>query len=384
MNCVEMVIFEKKLKDHYFKNMQEGSIKAKRVWIISDSHFGARNNSVEWLDRMIGYFEEYFIPMVKENYKPGDILVHCGDVYDNRQSVNLLVLHKTLNLFEELSKIFVDGIFVIAGNHDIMRKNSNDITSLDTLKYIPNVNIYKEPYTLSVNYDDDKVKKLLLMPWRKSEADEEVCIAGSDAEYLFCHTTIQGARFDKYRHAGEGITSTACKDFTRVYTGHIHTSQEYKNILYVGNPYQMTRSDAQNTKGFWCLDLNSGKETFYENTYSPKFVKIYINKALDSTLDELINVATNNFVDIYVPNDYLMKYQVTPLIEEISKVSKRLDVIPFEIDESNTQHDYDIDYDKTLNTYNLCEKYVNGMSIESEIKTKVLALLNDVYKEASK
>ena len=353
---------------------------AKRIWIISDTHFGARNNSIEWLDRMAGYFNEYFIPIVKKEYRPGDILIHCGDVYDNRQSVNLLVLHKTMQLFEELGKIFVDGIHVIAGNHDIMRKNTNDITSLDTIKYIPNVNIYKEPVTLST----ENGTELLLMPWRKSEADEQTCIAGSAASYLFCHTTIQGAKFDRYRHAGSGVSSDHCKDFTRVYTGHIHTTQEYKNILYVGNPYQMTRSDAQNTKGFWCLDCDTGKETFYENTYSPKFVKIYINKALDSTLDELIKVATNNFVDIYVPNDYLMKYQVTPLIDEISKVSKRLDVIPFEIDESDNQYDYDIDYDKTLDTYNLCEKYVDGMSIDENMKTEVLSLLKDVYKVASK
>ena len=101
---------------------------AKRAWIISDTHFGARNNSVEWLDRMTEYFEDYFIPKVKENYKEGDILIHCGDVYDNRQSVNLLVLHRTISLFEKFSEIFKDGIYVIAGNHDIMRKNTNDIT----------------------------------------------------------------------------------------------------------------------------------------------------------------------------------------------------------------------------------------------------------------
>ena len=353
--------------------------KAKRAWIISDTHFGARNNSVEWLDRMIEYFEDYFIPKVKENYKKGDILIHCGDVYDNRQSVNLLVLHRTIGLFEKFSEIFEDGIYVIAGNHDIMRKNSNDITSLDTLKYIPNVNIYKEPVTIEI-----PDTKLLLMPWRKSHADEATCIAGSDAEYLFCHTTVLGAKFDKYRHSGEGLDSDDCKELKRVYTGHIHLSQEYKNILYVGNPYQMTRSDANNAKGFWCVDFESEKETYYENKYSPKFVKIYINQALESTLSEIIDVATNNFVDIYVPNDYLIKYQVTPLIDEISKVSKRLDVIPFELDESNQIQTYDIDYDKTLNTYNLCEKYVGNMSLDDGMKTKVLALLKTTYNEASK
>ena len=101
-------------------------------------------------------------------------------------------------------------------------------------------------------------------------------------------------------------------------------------------------------------------------------------------MNEIIEVATNNFVDIYVPNDYLIKYQVTPLIDEISKVSKRLDVIPFELDESNQLQTYDIDYDKTLNTYNLCEKYVSNMSLDDGMKTKVLALLKTTYNEASK
>ena len=99
------------------------------------------------------------------------------------------------------------------------------------------------------------------------------------------------------------------KNFKKVYTGHIHTSQDYKNICYVGNPYQMTRSDTNNMKGFRCLDFSSGEEQFFENTYSPKFVKIYINKALENKLEDIIKVSTNNFVDVYVPNEYLMKYK---------------------------------------------------------------------------
>jgi len=353
--------------------------KAKRAWIISDTHFGARNNSVEWLERMTSYFHDFFIPTVKEHYQEGDILIHCGDVYDNRQSVNLLVLNKTLGLFEEFSSIFKDGIYIIAGNHEIMRKNSNDVTSLDTLKYLPNTTVLKEPATLKTKY-----ASALLMPWRKSESDEKVVVSGSDSEYLFCHTTIRGAKFDKYRHSGEGLDSGECKQFKRVFTGHIHLAQEYKNIRYVGNPYQMTRSDANNMKGFICLDFETGNELFFENTYSSKFVKIYINKALERTMQELIDSANNNFVDVYVPNDYLMKYQVTPLIDELSKVSRKLDVIPFELDDTDNLIEYDIDYDKTLDTYNLCEKFVGAMSLEEGVKTKVLSLIKEVYLQTSK
>ena len=260
-----------------------------------------------------------------------------------------------------------------------MRKNTNEISSLDSLKYIPGISIFKEPVCINASSAD-----LLLMPWRKSEDDERVVVNGSNAEYLFCHTTIRGAKFDKYRHSGAGISSNQCKHFKKVYTGHIHTSQDYKNICYVGNPYQMTRSDTNNMKGFRCLDLKSGEEQFFENTYSPKFVKIYVNKTLEVPLRDILKVCNNNFVDVYVPNDYLMKYQVTPLIDEISKVSKRLDVIPFEMDEDNNLNAFDIDYDKTLDTYNLCEKFVDGMSIDKGTKTKILKTLKKAYIEAIK
>ena len=71
------------------------------------------------------------------------------------------------------------------------------------------------------------------MPWRKSESDEKIVINGSNADYLFCHTTVKGAKFDKYRHSGSGIGATECKHFKKVFTGHIHIAQDYKNICYL-------------------------------------------------------------------------------------------------------------------------------------------------------
>ena len=38
------------------------------------------------------------------------------------KSINLLVLHKTLSLFEEFSNIFSDGVYVIAGNQPYYEK----------------------------------------------------------------------------------------------------------------------------------------------------------------------------------------------------------------------------------------------------------------------
>ena len=66
----------------------------RRVWMITDTHFGVRSNSREWMDIIDDYFKNTFIPLLKKESKPGDVLVHCGDVFDSRQSINLYVLNK--------------------------------------------------------------------------------------------------------------------------------------------------------------------------------------------------------------------------------------------------------------------------------------------------
>lgn len=359
------------------------NINAKRAFIVSDTHFGARSNSVEWVEEMIDWFRSDFIPRVKSEYKPGDILVHCGDVFDNRQSINLLVLHEGMKLFEELSHIFVDGIYVIAGNHDVMRKTTNDVSSLDALRYIPRVNIIKEPIIATF-----PTTTALFMPWRTNEEEEKKCLEEFDIEncnYLFCHTNIRNLRFDSRRDVEEGLMLDDIVKFKRVYSGHIHWGQHRGNVTMVGNPYQMTRSDAGNPKGFYLLDIESGEETFFENNHSPKFVKIYINKFLDKTVEELISISKNNRVDLYVPSTYLVKYQVNSIIDILSTITKRLDVIPFEQDLYDELEESDFDGVGSMNIFNLCEKYVGSIkTLDDESKNRVLNKIDSIYKEILK
>lgn len=357
-------------------------IEAKRAFIVSDTHFGARSNSVEWIEEMMDWFRSDFIPKVKAQYQPGDILIHCGDVFDNRQSVNLLVLHEGIRLFEELSHIFVDGIYVIAGNHDVMRKSTNDVSSLDCLKYIPNVNILKEPVIAEIGNT-----KTLFMPWRTDDAEERKCLTEFkvyDCNYLFCHTNIRNLRFDSYREVDEGLSISELETFRRVYSGHIHWGQHRGNVTMVGNPYQMTRSDAGNSKGFYLLDFESGDEQFYENEHSPKFVKLYLNKFLDKSIGELKDLCRNNRVDMYVPSAYLMKYQITPIIDILSEITKKLEVIPFEAD-INDDFEFDENIEGTFNIFGLCEKYIKAMpTLDSSVKERVLSKITSVYEKTVK
>ena len=109
----------------------------KRVWVLGDLHFGVRANSMEWLEIQKDFFENLFIPTLIKHVKPGDVLVQVGDTFDNRQSINIKVLNYAVTLFERLGEIL--PVHIICGNHDIWAKKSNDVTSIDSLKWIPNV-----------------------------------------------------------------------------------------------------------------------------------------------------------------------------------------------------------------------------------------------------
>jgi hypothetical protein len=96
-----------------------------------------------------------------------------------------------------------------------------------------------------------------MMPWRDGhEAEAEIL---NDSQYfadlVFCHTDIRGFTFNKTQRVEEGNEVDAFKNFQKVYSGHIHWAQSFKNVRMLGSPYELTRSDCGNTKSFWCLDL---------------------------------------------------------------------------------------------------------------------------------
>jgi len=142
----------------------------KRVWVLGDIHFGVRANSIEWLEIQKDFFENLFIPTLKKHVKPGDVLVQVGDTFDNRQSINIKVLNYAVSLFERLGEIL--PVHIIVGNHDIWAKKSNEVTSIDTLKWIPNVQIYTD--CQRYNWGG---RKVLLMPWRRDSEHETETLA---------------------------------------------------------------------------------------------------------------------------------------------------------------------------------------------------------------
>jgi DNA repair exonuclease SbcCD nuclease subunit len=353
-----------------------------RIWLLSDTHLGCRSNSVLWLSIIEDYFFNFFIPLVKKEYKKGDILFHLGDVFDNRQSLNLAAQDLGIRVFEELSKIFPE-VHIIVGNHDIMKKNSNDITSVDCLKYIPNVTVHKEPKILEYSG-----VKCLLMPWRRDSVHEKETLESikENIDYVFCHTETQGVQTTastKHLHDG-GNSLDTFKRFKRVYSGHIHYRQEKENFILLGNPYQMTRSDRGNQKGVYVLDLLSGNHKFIKNKRSPIFIRYYINDILERRMEDILKEIKGNFVDVYIPSKVLGKYNINKFMDFLDGHAKKLE--PRIYDEENPiETDDDMqasDFTGELNLMNISTEFINGLNYDEEFKERLINSISELYKQA--
>lgn len=357
--------------------MSEVDLKnSKRIFIVGDIHFGVRASNMEWFEITKSYFEDYLIPLIKKEYKEGDILIQVGDIFENRQVVNLKINSYVVNLFERLGKIL--PVITIAGNHDIYYKRTNEVTSLDVLKFIPNITAFKDPIKINIGNKD-----IHFMPWRhSSEQEAETLKELGKGDYLFCHSEMQGVLLNSKVKQQEGTTVNKFKNYKTVYSGHIHYAQQHGNVCMVGNAYQMTRSDIDNSKGVYLLDLEKEKHHFYENKVTPEFKKINIGRNLEMKLGDLRKIIKNNFVDLYVSSDIMIKYNMSNLLNLIQNDAKSIDPNIYDedtfIDIDKIDEEIQSGY-KNFDVQNLCNKWIDKLSLEDKYKKKAIAKIKSLY-----
>jgi DNA repair exonuclease SbcCD nuclease subunit len=350
-------------------------IDGKRVWLITDTHLGVRSNSREWMESIEGYFNDFLIPIIQENYRPGDILIHCGDIFESRQSINLYVLNKALDIFEKLSSIL--PVYMIIGNHDIFMKYSNDVNSLKIFKKFQNITVYEEPTKAMIGNTP-----VVFMPWLDTHEQEAEVLAKHDGEILFCHTDVRGFSFNRIQKIDTGNDVESFNKFRRVYSGHIHFSQKYKNVRMLGSPYELTRSDSGNAKSIWMLDLETDEETQWENTYSPRYLKMKLEKVLEYTIGDLQEMFCNNYVDILVDSSWSMKFPFSQFIEKFTDYRKINYIVTTASENEEEEHDEDATDE--INLLQLISEHVASLPYGDGVKERLLSVSTRVYNEVNK
>lgn len=351
-----------------------------KIAIVTDTHFGVRNDNRIIADHINSFFDKQFFPYI--DTMGIDHIIHLGDVCDRRKYINFVT---SSQLEEHLIKpIHNRGINtdMIIGNHDCFYKNTNEINSMRQLygHSFYNFNCYWEK-PVERDYDGMKV---LLVPWICDENYEVTmkAIEETDAQILMGHFEIQG--FEMYRGAinHHGLSKDIFGKFDMVLSGHFHHKSTHGNISYLGSPYQMTWSDYNDPRGFHILDTETRELKFISN---PCYIfhKLWyddttmsVNDITDLTFEKEL---TNSYVKVIVKNKsnpYLFDLWMNKLIDmgcaDIKTVEDHmnLDIV----DEDNL-------IDEAEDTLTILHKYVDSLEIRNH-KDKVDNTVKSLYQEA--
>lgn len=365
-----------------------------RVFMITDTHFGIYlNNLDKWLNMMESTFYNFVIPYLKENAKPGDILIHLGDLFDNRNSLPIIVLNKVEKILKEVSDIL--PMHIMVGNHDLWNKGSNEVNSVRLYGYInKNITVYEKTTTLEVGG-----QKLVLMPWVEKRVDMINELSSNKGDYLMCHSDLNGCRMHLNSVAHRNPDKIDVENFSaykNVFSGHIHIRQLNSNFMFIGSLYQMDRNDYDDQKGITVLNLEDDTIEFVHNTYSPVFKKVRVVNEDD--VEELESLKdTKDYIDIAISNNLLVsnrklrrKLEVIleksnfASVEYIDDITKELvdgeEVNEsVEVDEDSIDISIQLDYEDYVKEYILKQKYDN-----EKFKSGILTEFDDViriYKE---
>jgi len=341
----------------------------KRVWLLSDIHFGVHASSMMWLDRIDDYFTNFFIPLLQKNKQDNDVLFVLGDTFDNRININSIILNKTIEVFKKISEIL--PIEILIGNHDTAYKNTNDVNSLSYLDYYPNINVNSQPKKITTEYSN-----LLLLPWQKSNADfdENVKMAGK-IDYIFCHHDFNGLTYNNSSVKIEnGINPTDISDIKHIFSGHIHKKQSTEKLTMVGNPLHTTRNDMNNIKGIFLLCLENDNVEFFENKYSSRFIELELLNELNTPLDEFKEKINNNIVDLIIRKDIQAQYN-WDTFSDILKTSAETKII---LSENEVTNNYTLDVD--VNEFKI-DNVLNSYIVKLEQPPAIKQMMKDKIKE---
>ena len=325
-----------------------------KIFTVGDLHFGIYNNALAWRDSQIAYMLS--IPEIAKShgFNPHtDILVLLGDIFTIRESINVMISNYVEDMFKELAKFFVRGVYILIGNHDTYYKDRNDINSLRMISNIAeNIHVFQKPEPMYIN---DRIECLML-PWVTDPAKTASIISESpNAKYLFAHLEINGMTYDNGMKIENGVNMETLKQFTRVYSGHIHKRDDNGFILYVGSPYQMERSDIGNQKGLYILSVNDDvfDEVFVPNNMSPVFSKYDMYDILNMQACDIAGILNNNYIDILTDRMLAAKMNFvsfSDMLKENNILPKRIDFPTYNNNENGT---VDIQYTGELNLFTI-------------------------------
>jgi len=350
-----------------------------KVAVISDTHWGVRNDNVAFMDMTKKFLDDVFFPTIQS--RSIDHVVHLGDVVDRRKQISYVTANRLRQDFlDVMAERSLRGTF-IAGNHDCYYKNTNKINALTELieGNYPNIECYIEPEEIDI-----KGTRVLLLPWICDENRETSLrmINESTASICMGHLEIVGFEMFRGSIATHGQSRNAFDRFSTILSGHFHHRSSDGSITYVGSHGEFTWSDYSDSRGFHILDLKTQELEFIPNPYR-MFNKIWYDdtdKELEQVLDVDLSSLAGSILKVIVTN------KTNPYWFDIfcSKIEKA-GVLSMQIVEDhlnlNLEDDDDI-VNEAESTLDIFKKHIGQINTPNLNVEKLERVITDLYSKA--
>ena len=271
-----------------------------KIAIVTDTHFGARNDNQNFNEYFYKFYENIFFPTLKQ--RGITTCVHMGDVVDRRKFMSYRIANDFRKRF--IAKFQQDAIdlHIIIGNHDTYYKNTNDVNSMEELVGQDRFKIYTNPEV--VEFDGVPIQ---FIPWINSGNYDEsmAALSRSPAQIAMGHLEIDGFEMHTGGHRHEGsYNAEMFRRFDIVMSGHFHHKSDDGHVYYLGTPYELYWNDWQDPKGFHIFDTETRELERIVNPYT-LFAKIYYDDTSIDYSEHDFDKYKEKYVNYYKPPDFL-------------------------------------------------------------------------------
>lgn len=229
-----------------------------KLLLIGDMH--VKKENIEESNRLIDWIIDVCLSVTA-------LPVFVGDQYDTMAIKRIEVEEFWHFALKKIKAKLMATPIMLTGNHDI---NSDGTASALTVHEDNALVVGSESKFMTFERNATQVDAIGLLSYIRDNdkfIEEATRLYNQGARVILCHAEFNGAEYENGFYAPHGIDLEKCPPVLFI-SGHIHKMQKLSSkngaqVMYIGTPRHLTRSDAGQKKGVWVYDNGLSASGFH-------------------------------------------------------------------------------------------------------------------------
>lgn len=247
--------------------------KLKKGAYFTDIHFGKKQNSQVHNQDCLDFID-WFCEQVKKDSEI-DYIAFLGDWNENRSALNISTLNYSHEGITKICELGLPVYFVI-GNHDLYQRHNREIHSVITHDTFDNLHLIDQPTVVN-----EVEGSMLFCPFLFPHEYPDL-VKYLDIPFWAGHFEFKGFMVTGYNL--KMPTGPDPDDFQgpkHIVSGHFHSRQAAKNVVYMGNAFPMDFNDAGHfNRGMMTYDHIKDEMLFEDWPDCPKYIKTLLSSLM--------------------------------------------------------------------------------------------------------